>query len=347
MSKIVNSKARSIRMWIHGKCFSVNKFNPSTFLKMPDDEIEENISLENYHEITEDSGKFITTFRLPKSYYAKIHNMPDFCIKELSDKTGIEIILPEIGQDGEVAIHSDSKMKLLKAVDQIHSVAAEIRRRYAALQFVCIPCLSQSVQESFEKLKKDVLDLGIPGVHESIFQCPKKLHLTINVCVLLDETEKNEAVNALNSYKTEVLDQLLGKVGPLKLDIAGLDCMNGNVKKVNVLYAKAKIANESGEFSLQSIVNGLSNHLYHRGLNKEYQENVKLHMTIMNTKYRKVSGSPKRKCRRLSFDATKIIEKYKDYTFGQCNFDSIHLSHITSKGDDGFYKPVKIIKLGF
>lgn len=41
--------------------------------------------------------------------------------------------------------------------------------------------------------------------------------------------------------------------------------MNNNHKKVDVLYANAKIVNETGELSLQKIANELSKHFYEKG----------------------------------------------------------------------------------
>lgn len=41
--------------------------------------------------------------------------------------------------------------------------------------------------------------------------------------------------------------------------------MNQNFKKVDVLYAKAKIVDEDDDFNLQKIVNELSEHFYERG----------------------------------------------------------------------------------
>jgi activating signal cointegrator complex subunit 1 len=81
------------------------------------------------------------------------------------------------------------------------------------------------------------------------------------------------------------------------------------------------------------------------GLVRKYQDNVKLHMTLINTKYRKIPDSPKKKRwgKRQSVDATKIMEKYKDFYFGECDLNSIHLSLIGSVGSDGFYEPISII----
>lgn len=77
-----------------------------------------------------------------------------------------------------------------------------------------------------------------------------------------------------------------------------------------------------------------------------------MHVTLINTKYRKPSAetSPVKKksrwqMRKQTFDARSIMEKYKDYYFGESVFDSVHLSYISSRGEDGFYKPLSIIRL--
>lgn len=41
---------------------------------------------------------------------------------------------------------------------------------------------------------------------ESIFQSPLKLHLTIAVFALMDDIEKEVAIQALNEYKTTILE---------------------------------------------------------------------------------------------------------------------------------------------
>lgn len=84
------------------------------------------------------------------------------------------------------------------------------------------------------------------------------------------------------------------------------------------------------------------------GLTVQYKENVKLHVTLINTKYRNETNENLRKKRwvkRQPFDASNIMAKYKDYHFGECNFDSVHLSLISSIGEDGFYVPLHVVKL--
>lgn len=100
------------------------------------------------------------------------------------------------------------------------------------------------------------------------------------------------------------------------------------------------------------IPNCLFDILLATGFLKQYNENVKLHVTLMNTKYRKSSNpsSPEKRkpywrMRRQPFDARTIMEKYKDYYFGESKFDSLHISYMSSVGEDGFYKSLSSIKL--
>lgn len=124
--------------------------------------------------------------------------------------------------------------------------------------------------------------------------------------------------------------------------------METNRAKVNVLYANARIIDEKDGVNLQKIVNAIADYFYERGFVRRPEEKVKLHCTLINTKYRKSEKSPKnRKNRwqkRQSFDGRGILEKYKDYYFGVCDFDSVHLSLISSVGDDGFYKALSVLK---
>ncbi|KAF7283182.1 hypothetical protein GWI33_001245 [Rhynchophorus ferrugineus] len=342
--KLLNS--RPIKMWIDGKVFNIRKFkNISSSNKcIEGDNDEENKKL---LEIKEENGRFCASFRLPKLYFTKMESLPQFDISKISEDTETEILYPS-AEDGEISFKSDNVQQLIQAINHIHAAVAEVRERNMAMQFVCIPCLNKNVQTNFENLKQELLEMEseILGMHESIFMCPKKLHVTIDVYSLMDDREQAEAIKALNDYKTE-MEKVLEKTGPIKLGIRGLSCMNNNARKVDVLYANVKMMNETEEHNLQNIVNDISKHFFDRGLARKYQDNVKIHMTVINTKYRRQNGTPKRKLRykRQSIDATKILEKYKNYDFGHCNFDSLHLSHITLKGEDGFYKPIAIVNL--
>lgn len=58
---------------------------------------------------------------------------------------------------------------------------------------------------------------------------------------------------------------LLERTGPLRLRVEGIDCMQSNYKKTDVLYANVKLINGTDGADLQKIVNDISDYFYERG----------------------------------------------------------------------------------
>ncbi|KAF2884275.1 hypothetical protein ILUMI_21896 [Ignelater luminosus] len=357
MGRMMGS-TKPIRMWIDGKCFNIKKYKKlkkSSTSTCGSEETPGTSTMCNHNFIINptDNGKLTTTFRLPSIYYVRLNSFPNFSLKKLESETNTEVSMPKNGNDGYIIVTGDNEIDVVNARETIQSVASEIREKQIAAQFISIPVHSEEVQRNFEQFKSEILSGDpIQGVDGTIFQSSLKLHLTVVVFALMDNLEKSEAITTLNDCKTEFISPLLAETGPLKIKVSGIDCMNDNLEKVNVLYANAKVDHESGEDILQKLVNGISDYFYERGLVRQYQDNVKLHVTLINTKYRKSSAetSPVKKrskwqMKKQTFDARSIMEKYKDYYFGESVFDSVHLSYISSKGEDGFYKPLSIIKV--
>lgn len=50
------------------------------------------------------------------------------------------------------------------------------------------------------------MDKPIRGVEESIFQNPKKFHITLGMMVLVDDAERREAIRALEHCKKNIIE---------------------------------------------------------------------------------------------------------------------------------------------
>ncbi|XP_045471368.1 activating signal cointegrator 1 complex subunit 1-like isoform X2 [Harmonia axyridis] len=325
---------KPLRMWIDGKSYTIRKYDKKKY-----DCMNQVINKTG----DEKDKQFSTKIQLPPMYYSKLARYRNPQVNSVQNETNTAIQYPSSGNDGFLEIFGDSEESIEEAKEQIFSFLADIRNQTPPLQFISIPLLSDEIKLSFEKFKKNILDEHHKGVEESIFQNPLKLHLTLAVFTLLNDQEKQQAVEVL-----EELKNMFHKIKtPLIINVKGLNCMNNNYSKVDVLYAGASFTEDSNsDESLQNIANLISSSFYERGLCKEYSENVKLHMTLMNTKYRKKKGgTPKRWVKREPFDATEIMKQYKDYHFGDAVFDTIHLSLMTTQGEDGFYKSIASIKL--
>lgn len=86
------------------------------------------------------------------------------------------------------------------------------------------------------------------------------------------------------------------------------------------------------------------------GLIVQHRNQVKLHVTLINTKYRKVSDRPTSKKKQFNkwqqtLNATSIIKKHSNYYFGEVLLNSIRLSYISTIGDDGNYKSIADVSI--
>lgn len=322
-------------MWIDGNCF-----------KIPDETAFTDNEYEHLYNIVNsplDDWTHKSKFKLPHYYSKKLK------LKYLKDKVEEEkqILLNDLETENSVMIevHGNSIQTVGCAMKELHTVIAEIRSQSKPLQFISIPTISDEIKTNFLEFKDKVVQKQYKGVEESIFQKAEKLHLTITVLSLFNSSEIEEVTQCLQKYKKDVFDNMLNGRNHLSIILEGLDSMQTDLKKCHVLYAKAKFTDEDENCDLQAIVNSINNFFYIKGFCKEQRVDVKLHATLMNTKYRKVEGRKKFYQKRLPFNAVDIMKDYKDHYFGKCNFNAIDLSLMSSVDDNGYYKSLATVQI--
>lgn len=194
--------------------------------------------------------------------------------------------------------------------------------------------------ESFESFKLDVLH-KIKGVDENLFQIPQKLHLTLSVFYLFSSKEEVMGIQAIEE-SLQVAKLKLGSTSVM-IHLKGLECMNDDYSQVNVLYAKVQLMD--GFSWLQEFADTLKMELEARI--PDYVErnikrpHVKLHATLMNTKFRndsEESGPYRRK--KDVFDASEIMHNFADYDFGCVSLTELYLAKA-----DGFHSCIQTFKL--
>lgn len=150
------------------------------------------------------------------------------------------------------------------------------------------------------------------------------------------------------SYLIQRLCSPLFRNAPkLKLKLEGLEIMNDDPTDVDVLYGKVKVDIPKFNTTFQKMADQIVDTLSKKGLIRKQYENVKLHVTLMNSLFRKkMSGEALREySRREPFDASYILEKYRNFHFGETNLDLVHLSIRFTTGKNGFYDPLLTIPL--
>ncbi|CAH0550622.1 unnamed protein product [Brassicogethes aeneus] len=291
------------------------------------------MEVEDAYEIVQTkSGKFMTSFYVPGPMQAFIIGPKGKRLKSLEEKSRCQIKIPKINEKGDVKIMGNNERSVASARNQISMIVLNKREKMPATHFLSIPVMNSEIQQNFEKFKNEVLNLPpTRGVNESIFQNPKKLHLTITTFSLLDETEISEMIQSLKVCQNDIIYKLFPKNQKYNITVKGLEIMNDDPSEVHVLYGKVQL-DETQKF--QQLSNDIVHYFYRKGLIKKQYESVKLHVTLMNSIFNKENENSKRN----TFDATDILKNYDNYYFGRAVFDSVQLSVRFTSSENGFYE---------
>ncbi|CAK9161513.1 unnamed protein product [Ilex paraguariensis] len=170
------------------------------------------------------------------------------------------------------------------------------------------------------------------GIEKSIFIKPKTFHLTVLMLKLWNKERVAVASQVLQSVSSEVIDALESQ--PVSIKLKGLECMRGYLAKARVLYAPVEEIGGKGRLirACQVIIDAFVK----AGLvlEKDAQQKLKLHATVMNSRHRKM----KERTRRVdSFDARSIVNQYGSEEWGEYLICEAHLSQRFVFDENGYY----------
>ncbi|XP_078174630.1 uncharacterized protein LOC144568232 isoform X3 [Carex rostrata] len=169
------------------------------------------------------------------------------------------------------------------------------------------------------------------GIDKSIFIKPKTFHLTVLMLKLWNKDRVATASDILQRISSKVMDALENR--PISIQLKGLTCMKGSPAKARVLYAPVFEVGEEGRLVRACQV--IRDAFVESGLivDKDAQQTLKLHATLMNVRHRK----SKRKRWNDSFDARRIFDEYGSEEWGEYPISEIHLSQRFKFDESGYY----------
>lgn len=340
-------------VWIDGRCYrntdtfvDINTFQEhdlyenDTIYKDSDENDED----DNMEVVELDDSRYSTSFHVSKHYLGSIIGRKGYTKSRIEHETKTEIKIPRQGKDGDITILGPSATSVKTARRRINMIVLSSRMKQKPTHFISIPMNKPDIVNSFIQFKELVLrECQSRGIEESIFIQPNKVHLTMGVMCLMDSEERTFASKVLTDAKEKVVMPLLQGHLPLKIRVKGLSYMNDDPKDINVLYANVEEF-DSTSGVLQQLANEVVAYFSREGLMKKEDwdpVNVKLHVTLLNSKYRNDLGSS----RRESFDGSEILRKFGDYEFGVMELSEIHLSQRHALGPDGYYQPTFITSI--
>ncbi|KAF7996943.1 hypothetical protein HCN44_002589 [Aphidius gifuensis] len=361
-------------VWVEGRCYRFFESNcwglksEEPYVEDDDDGYEKLMDLIDKHDddylVTScGEGKFKHSFSLPEVFYRFIVGIKGSTKRNIEQETQTKVQVPNAKQQqsgnpankkneltmGEaIIITGSSRECILSCRRKIDLLVESNRCKIRPNYFISIP-LNTNVKifDKFIEFKKAIIDNPDSkrmGIVDDLFVSENKLHLTIGVMLLIDDNEQQEAISHLEKCVNEIIKPLLNaKNGPLVFKIQGVDVFRDrryDLKQTNILFAKV-----SPSQLLQDIANKIYLYFFEKGIMKENKsKSVQLHMTLMksskliDTKLGNHDKPP-------NFDATKIMQDYKDYEFGEAVFDTLQICDMESDNDDGSYKNIVEIDL--
>lgn len=269
--------------------------------------------------------------------------------KRLEQATKTEIRVQESRQNSKAIIKGNNKSDIVNARKRLDGFRGSPRRQLFT-HFLSIPFTTNEIKANFIKFRDEILsDNGIEGIDAELFQTPERMHLTLTMLVLLDEQSEKDAREYLERCKEEIIDEIL-KDKPLTVELVGAATFDDeDPSKVSVLFGKI----QSQE--LQEIANNFAYNFANNGLVQLVYPEVTLHVTLMNVSFLKKrkenegevgkAKAPAPRYQRRTFNASKIIEKYKNFNFGSLTINEIQISKLgKSENPSGFYDSLSVLK---
>ncbi|CAD0196080.1 unnamed protein product [Chrysodeixis includens] len=358
---MMNDILRPHLVWIEGRCYRVNDNSVEVTSLQEHDTYEDDTYGDEYDEggdedvevVMVDNSRYKSTVHVSKHYLGSIIGKKGAMKLRIQRDTKTDLKIPKQGQDGKIIIYGPSVSSVKAARRRINIIVMASRMKQKSTHFISIPMNSPDVIKRYEEFEAAVLrECPSRGIEKSIFIGAQRLHLTLGVMCLMDNEERSIASNLLKRAKNEVIMPILKDHLPLKIRLKGLSYMNDDPSEIDVLYG---LVEEEGSTKgiIQEMSDAIVDFYYKAGyMDKEYgRENVKLHVTFLNSKYRRSETqnvddeTTKTRQPRVKFDGTEILQKFADYDFGVVEITSIHLSQRHSTGADGYYQPTCVITL--
>ncbi|KAM3964822.1 activating signal cointegrator 1 complex subunit 1 [Aphomia sociella] len=353
-------------VWIEGRCYRINDptIETTTYQEHdlyekeevtfndPDDDDEDE---DEFEVVTIDNNRYSTSIHVSKHYFGAIIGKKGAMKMRIERDTRTEIKIPRQGQTGDIKIYGPSASNIKAARRRINIIVISSRMRQKLTHFISIPMNSPSIIKNFETFKEIVLrDCPSRGLEESLFISAQKLHITVGVMCLMDNEERLHVTKLFTEAKDKIIMPLIQDHLPLRIRLKGLSYMNDDPREINVLYG---VVQEEGTTSgwLQNLADALVKYFSKAGFMNDEEfnrEHVKLHVTVINSKYRSkssetsndVTAPPSDRTKaKITFDGSEILKKFADYDFGVAELTDIHLSQSHSMGPDGYYIPTCVV----
>ncbi|KAH8256693.1 hypothetical protein KR038_009543 [Drosophila bunnanda] len=272
------------------------------------------------------NGDYQLALPVDKTFFAGLVGILGRTKRYIETKTKTQLFIPQQnGESNDVVITGSNRYQVCAALQEVRNRIATLRRKLRPTHFLAVALNRGEVLERFLELKKKILEAQLPGIDKELFIQEHTIHLTLGIYALVNEEERQRAVQELEVCRSF----LAGLKTPFDIKIKGLGITNANPSYTRILFAKIE-APEVQKFADRCLA-----HFQALGLcakDNIDMNSIKLHMTVLNNRYRK---ELMKRCSN-NFDASQILKRFGDFDFGSAQCQVVHLCAMQREKD--FYK---------
>lgn len=280
------------------------------------------------------------SIEVPSRFMSKVVGKNGAARQKLEAETNTTLVIPRRGQGETVRIRGKARA-VASCQTRIELLVDAARARAPPTHFLSIPLLGPGFEAPLTRFKDKALELGT-GLAPEMFTDPTGLHLTLGVLKLYGTAEIAAATAVLAGLKSKLAATVAS--GLRDIVVAGVEYMNDDPSAVDVLYAKARLAD--GSAGLERVAADATAAFSAAGLLEDNfgRGDVKLHATLINSKRRHGNAADKggRREPRQPFDARQILRCFKGDEFGRAVLGELHLSKMAPRGG-AYYEPEHVV----
>jgi len=278
--------------------------------------------------------------------------------QKIEMESGARVTVPH-REDNEdcIWLHARQKQAIYSAKAQIELLCEKEEQKLEYTHFLSVPLAQDAkLRQKVDGFREDVVLQRFDGIDASIFMPSRRLHMTLCMLKLHSHAQVEEMKAAMAELAVQ-LPTMAEYSRPLHASLSGLHIMTDDPTNVGVVFTTDRST------ALQHRMNSMADMIFavlkqrslvthpnlmaQRLLSSDGQHSeVKLHATLMNTKYSRVDwrdggSSGERK----NFDASSLLEKFGQVDFGTVAMKEIQLSCLDEMGDDGYYRSLYAVPI--
>lgn len=319
-----------------------------------EDEDDEDGERELDSQMTYEGDEWVLRVPIPAAFHRFIIGTGGKNKSRLEMESGSKIQIPnrEDVQDC-IWLRARQKHQIYAAKAQIELECEKNESRLEYTHFLSVKLAhDEKMRTEVDGFRETVVLNRFPGIDASIFMPARRMHFTVCMLKLHSHAQIDEMKEALKEVASRITS-LADYKQPLVAELKGLHILTDDPSNVSVVYTTDR------SHALQNRMDSLANMIFDilRARNLVSQPSlmaqrvlssdgdhaeVKLHATLMNTKYSKSRDRREDGMRgdRETFDASVLMERFGQTSFGTVQMKEMQLSCLDEMDADGYYKPL-------